>query len=65
MRFPLKLALSAVLAKTIAGELTHMAQTQQITNDLDGKLQPQPSFRQAVQTVSRFIPFEKKIGVLI
>lgn len=52
MRFPMKLALSAVLAKTIAAELTHMAQTQQIPNELDIKSQPQASFRQAAQTVS-------------
>lgn len=72
MRFPLKLALSAVLANTIAAELTNTPQAQQLQNELDLKYQqqpqqfqqqqqqqleaqqfePQPTFRQAVQTVS-------------
>lgn len=59
MRFPLKFALSAVLANTIAAELSHSAQNQQLQNEFDAKLQhqqqiiPQAAFRQAVQTVSK------------
>lgn len=63
MRFPLKLALSAVLANAIAAELTHRPQAQQLQNELDVKyqqqqqpLQPQPNSRQSVQTVSKFMP---------
>lgn len=41
MRFSLKFALSAILAKTIAAELTHMEQTQQLPNELDTKYQTQ------------------------
>lgn len=59
MRFPLKLALSAVLAKTIAAELNHMAQNQQVQNELDANLQGQQSFRQAVKTVSKFSILKK------
>lgn len=46
MRFRLKLALAAVLAKTIAGELTHMEQTQQLPNEMDTKYQTQLNYMQ-------------------
>lgn len=74
MRFPLKFALSAVLANTIAAELTHMAQPQQLVNDLDVKYvqqpqtvqqqpqqqqQIQPIFRQAGQMVSEIVRYLK------
>lgn len=63
MRFSLKFALSAVLANTIAAELTHMSQAQQLQNDVDVKYvqhpqtlqqqqEQQPTFRQAGQAVS-------------
>lgn len=64
MRFPLKFALSAVLANTIAAELAHVSQAQQLQNDVDVKYaqhpqtlqqqqeQLQPTFRQVGQTVS-------------
>lgn len=46
MRFPLKLALSAVLAKTIAADFTHMEQKQQIPNEMDLQYQNQRSYAQ-------------------
>lgn len=46
MRFPLKLALSAVLAKTIAADSTHMEQNQQIPNEMDIQFQNQRSYVQ-------------------
>lgn len=65
MRFSLKFALSAVLANTIAAELAHTPQAQQLQNELDAKyvLQPQPlqqqdlqpTFRQAEQAVSSIL----------
>lgn len=61
MRFPLKLALSAVLAKGIVAEVTHMAQTQQIPNELDVQMQGQPTFRQAVNPVSKILSFFCKV----
>lgn len=64
MRFPLKLALSAVLANGIAAELTHMAQTQQLPNEVDVKLQGQQIYRQAVNPVSKLRYFCKCIQVL-
>lgn len=66
MRFPLKFALSAVLANTIAAELAHSSQAQQFEDETAVKYlqhpqpmqlqeQPQPTFRQAGQTVSRIV----------
>lgn len=46
MRFPLKLALSAVLAKTIAADPAHMEQKQQIPNEMDIQFQNQRSYAQ-------------------
>lgn len=44
MRFPLKLALSAVLAKTIAADFTQ--QKQQTANEMDIQYQNQRSYAQ-------------------
>lgn len=44
MRFPLKLAISAVLAKTILADVTHLPQTQQHPNELDMKYSTQQEF---------------------
>lgn len=44
MRFPLKLALSAVLAKTIAADFTQ--QKQQTSNEMDIQFQNQRSYAQ-------------------
>lgn len=41
MRFPLKFALTAVLAKGIVAELAHLPQTQATSNDLDLKYHPE------------------------
>lgn len=46
MRFPLKFALTAVLAKGIVAELTHLPQTQPMNNDLNVKYQQvQPEYQ--------------------
>lgn len=61
MRFPLKFALSAVLANTIVAELNQAAPNQQLQNEIDVKLQQQqqilsqPTYRQSVQAVSIII----------
>lgn len=58
MRFSLKWALTAVLAKGIVAEVTHMAHTQKLPNEMDIVSQKQsefqPHYRQAVQPVKRF-----------
>lgn len=39
MRFPFKLALSAVLAKNIVADLTHASQTQNLSNNVEQQSQ--------------------------
>lgn len=50
MRLPLKLALSAVLAKTIVGELVHSPQAQQLNRDLSYKNEAAQKVEQQQQT---------------
>lgn len=48
MHFPLKLALSAILAKHIAADVSHLSQSQKFSNELDSKYAAQEFGKQGV-----------------